>query len=141
MAENKTKPSKASVTGVIAKIKDPERRKDCETLVRMMKKATGEKPVMWATMIGFGNHHYKYESGHEGDCFLMGFASRKPDLVLYLMNWNEKNKARLAGFGRHKLGKCCLYIRRLADVDMKVLESLVVESARESRKQPGSPCS
>jgi hypothetical protein len=141
MAENRTKPSKVSVEGFIAKIKDPERRRDCETLVKMMKKASGEKPVMWATMIGFGNYHYRYESGHEGDCFLMGFASLKPDLELYIMNWTDRNKAKLVRFGKHKLGKCCLYIRRLADIDMKALESLVAESARDSRKLSGNPCS
>jgi len=138
MATNKTRPGKASVPGFIAKIKDPERRKDCETLVKMMKKATGEKPVMWATMIGFGDYHYQYESGHEGDCFLLGFASRKPDLVLYIMDWRKENHAILAKLGKHKLGKCCLYIRRLADVDLKVLEKLISTSAARSRAQPGA---
>lgn len=141
MAENKTKPRKASVEGFLAKIKDAERRRDCETLVKMMRKATGEKPVLWATMIGFGDYHYKYESGREGDCFLIGFASRKPNLVLYIMNWETEGKSRLARLGKHKLGKCCLYIRRLADVDLKVLESLIAESVAKWRKQSGHPCS
>ncbi|MGQ0385088.1 MAG: DUF1801 domain-containing protein [Gammaproteobacteria bacterium] len=141
MAENKTKPRKASVEGFIAKIKDAERRKDCGTLVRMMKKATGEKPVMWATMVGFGNYHYKYESGHEGDCFLMGFAPRKPDLVLYIMDWKHESTAVLAKLGKHKLGRSCLYIRRLADVDLKLLEKLIAASARKSRRLPGMSCS
>ncbi|MGQ0429393.1 MAG: DUF1801 domain-containing protein [Gammaproteobacteria bacterium] len=141
MAENKTKPTRVSVDGFIAKIKDAERREDCDTLVTMMKKATGEKPVMWGTMIGFGNYHYKYASGHEGDCFMMGFASRKPDLVLSIMNGPERQKELLAKLGKHKLGKCCLYIRRLSDVDTKVVEKLVATCAREMKKSPGGLCS
>lgn len=140
MAENKTKPSRVSVDGFIAKIKDDERRKDCEKIVKMMKKATGEKPVMWGSMIGFGQYHYQYASGHEGDCFQMGFASRKPDLVLYIMNDPGRHKALLAKLGKHKLGKCCLYIRRLAGVDRGVLEKLLAASAREMKKD-GSACS
>ncbi len=140
MAENKTKPTKVSVEGFIAKLKDPERRKDCKTVLRMMRKATGEKPVMWGTMVGFGNYHYKYESGREGDCFEMGFASRKPDLVLYIMNDYGKHKDALARLGKHKLGKCCLYIRRLSDVNTSVLEKLVTVCAREIRRD-GALCS
>jgi hypothetical protein len=140
VAENKTRPGRASVEGFIARIKDPERRKDCDTLVKMMGKATGEKPVMWATMIGFGNCHYKYASGHEGDCFMVGFASRKPDLVLYVISGPERQKELLGRLGRHKLGKSCLYIRRLGDVDLRVLQKLVAQSVREM-KRGALPCS
>lgn len=140
MAGNKTKAGMASVAGFIARIKDPERRKDCETLVRMMKKATGEKPVMWATMIGFGSIHYRYASGHEGDCFMVGFAPRKPDLVLYVLNGTARQEKLLGGLGRHKRGKSCLYIRRLADVDVKVVEKLVADSVR-GMKRGAMPCS
>jgi hypothetical protein len=141
MAENKTRPTRVSVEGFIAKIKDAERRRDCETLVRLMRKATGEKPVMWATMIGFGNIHYRYASGREGDCFAMGFASRRPDLVLYIMTGVDQQKELLRKLGKHKLGKCCLYVRRLADVDMQVMQRLISICARETRKNPGSLCS
>ena len=140
MAENKTRPGRAGVEGFIAKIKDPERRKDCDTLVKMMRKATGEKPVMWATMIGFGKVHYRYESGHEGDCFMVGFASRKPDLVLYVLGGSEKQNELLGRLGKHKRGKACLYIRRLADVDAKVLQKLVAGSVRDM-KRGAMPCS
>lgn len=140
MAENKTRPGKASVEGFIAKIKDPEQRKDCDTLVRMMRKATGEKPVMWATMIGFGKVHYRYESGHEGDCFMVGFASRKPDLVLYVTDGSERQKKLLEKLGRHRRGKSCLYVRRLADVDVKVIEKIVADSMRKM-KRGAMPCS
>jgi hypothetical protein len=141
MAENKTKPTRVSVEGYIAKIKDAERRKDCETLVRLMKKATGEKPVMWGSMVGFGQYHYRYASGHEGDCFTMGFASRKPELVLYIVNGLERQKELLTKLGKHRTGKSCLYIRRLADVDSRVVERLIADSAREIRKGHVLPCS
>lgn len=141
MAENKTKPSKASVAGFIAAIKDPERREDCKTLVRLMQKATGERPVMWGSMVGFGQFHYRYKSGHEGDCFRMGFASRKPELVLYIMNGLASQKALLAKLGKHRTGKSCLYIRRLADVDAKVIAKLIANCARETRKAGFKLCS
>ncbi len=140
MAENKTKPSRASVQGYIAKIKDPGRRMDCERLVRMMRKVTGERPVMWATMIGFGKVHYRYPSGHEGDCFMVGLAARKPDLVLYVLDGSERQSKMLGKLGRHKRGKSCLYIRRLADVDVKVVERLVADSVRRM-KRGAMPCS
>lgn len=141
MAENKTKPTRAGVETYISKIKDAERRRDCETLVRLMKKATGEMPVMWGSMVGFGQYHYRYASGHEGDCFTMGFASRKPELVLYIMNGLERQKELLARLGKHRTGKSCLYIRRLADVDARVVERLIGHSAREIRKGRFTPCS
>jgi len=135
MAENKTRPTGASVAIWLDGIRDEERRKDCATLIQMMKKATKETPRMWGTMVGFGEHHYRYESGREGDIFAMGFASRKPDLVLYLMSGPEKHSALLAKLGRHKLGKCCLYVRRLADVDSAVLGKLLAASTGEMRKR------
>jgi hypothetical protein len=140
--EAKTKPGRRSVEGWVARIRDPERRKDCRTLLRLMKKATKAKPRMWATMVGFGDYHYKYASGHEGDCFQMGFASRKPDLVLYLVNGPDRQARLLSRLGKHKLGKSCLYIRRLSDVDPAVLGKLITSSAQEMRKNKGqAPCS
>jgi len=141
MAENKTKATKASVAGFLAKIRDVERRRDCETLVRLMKKATGEKPVMWGSMVGFGNYHYRYESGREGDCFQLGFASRKPELVLYIITGGDRQAALLAKLGKHRVGVSCLYVRRLADLDAVVLEKLITACAREMKKRTGRPCS
>ncbi|HXV41184.1 MAG TPA: DUF1801 domain-containing protein [Steroidobacteraceae bacterium] len=141
MAENKTRPGRAGVEGFIAKIKDPERRKDCDTLVKMMRKATGARPVMWGSIVGFGDFHYLYESGREGDWFQMGFANRKPDLVLYVMDGLEPYEALLARLGRHRTGKCCLYIRRLADVHVGVLERILAISARRISKRRDKPCS
>jgi hypothetical protein len=139
--EPKTRPTKESVAGFIAKIRDEERRKDCLKLVRMMKKATGKSPRMWGTMVGFGDWHYRYESGHEGDTFRLGFASRKPDLVLYVMcgpNWQD---GLLAKLGKHRTGVSCLYVRRLADVDEGVLRKLIEAAARHMKRKAGSPCS
>lgn len=141
MAENKTKPGKASVAGFLAKIKDEERRRDCETLVKMMGKATGAKPVLWGNIVGFGDFHFVYESGREGDWFQMGFANRKPELVLYVMDGLEPYEAELARLGRHRTGKCCLYLRRLADADRKVLERVLTKSARRISKRQGKMCS
>ncbi|MGH8430564.1 MAG: DUF1801 domain-containing protein [Solimonas sp.] len=137
MAQNKTRPGRASVEGFLAKIKDEERRKDCAKVLGIMKTASGEKPRMWGSMIGFGEYHYRYASGQEGDCFQMGFASRKPDLTLYVLSGPERHAALLAKLGKHKLGKCCLYIRRLADVDMGVLQKLIDAAARQIRSKAG----
>ena len=131
----KTKASRASVAGVIARIGDAERRTDCKTLVRMMKKATGEAPRMWATMIGFGDYHYRYASGHEGDVFLVGFASRRPDLVIYLLCGLPAQKPLLAKLGKYRTGVSCLYVRRLADVDLRVLEKLIAVTVRHFKRR------
>jgi hypothetical protein len=141
MAGNKTKPTKASVERFLATIKDKARRQDCETLVKLMKKATGAKPVMWGSIVGFGTFHYVYESGREGDWPRMGFANRKPELVLYVMDGLEPYEAQLARLGPHRSGKSCLYLRRLADVDRKVLERILVTSARRISKRRDKPCS
>lgn len=141
MAENKTKATKASVEGFLAKIRDEERRQDCETLAKLMKKATGAQPVMWGSIVGFGEFHYVYESGREGDWFQMGFANRRPELVLYVMDGLEPYEAQLAKLGRHRTGKCCLYLRRLADVDRRTLEGILMTSARRIRKRRDKMCS
>jgi hypothetical protein len=131
----KTKAGRASVAGFIARIRDAERREDCKVLVRMMKQATGQAPRMWGSMIGFGNYHYQYASGHEGDCFLVGFASRKPDLVIYLQCGLPAVKSLLAKLGKHRTGVGCLYVRRLADVDLRVLEKLVAGAVGQLKRR------
>ncbi|MCB0044694.1 MAG: DUF1801 domain-containing protein [Caldilineaceae bacterium] len=129
MAENKTKPTDASVEEYIAAIPNDARRRDCRVLVELMSDATGEPPVMWGpSIIGFGSYHYKYASGREGDMCLTGFASRKGDISIYLMAESKDQPALLDALGKHKMGKSCLYVRRLADVDTQVLERLVTES-------------
>jgi hypothetical protein len=130
MAENKTKQTDASVDEYLAAIDDEARRKDCQALARLMAKATGLPPKMWGTAIaGFGSHHYKYDSGREGDICLVGFSSRKGDISLYGLNAAPDREVLLPKLGKHKAGKGCLYIRRLSDIDLKVLEKLIAGAA------------
>jgi hypothetical protein len=136
MAELKTRPSEESVDAFLDRIEDAQRREDCRTLVRLMRRVSRVDPKMWgSSMVGFGEYHYKYASGHEGDAFLTGFAPRKSDLTLYLMPGFEGKEALLAKLGKHKTGKACLYLKRLADVDMGVLEQLVSTSVEELRRR------
>ena len=132
MAENKTKATDVSVESYLSAIEDDSRRTDCETLARLMTKATNEQPKMWGTsIVGFGSYHYKYESGREGDSPLIGFSSRKGDITLYLESNFPRHEELLARLGKHKTGKECLYIRRLSDVDLNVLEQLITDSLVE----------
>ena len=136
MAENKTKATKASVADHLAAIEDEARRQDCEALARLMAKATKQPPMLWGTsIVGFGSYHYKYESGHEGDSCLVGFSSRKGDISVYLMADFPDRDELLAKLGRYKMAKACLYLRRLSDVDLKVLEQLVAGSAAEVKRR------
>jgi len=134
MSENKTKPTQASVASYFAAINDDTRRKDCETLARLITKVTKEKPRMWGTsIVGFGIHHYKYESGREGETCLVGFSSRKSDISIYGLRSARDHAALLSQLGKHKTGKGCLYIRRMSDVDPKVLELLIAGSVSEKQ--------
>jgi len=139
MAENKTKATEASVAVHLAAIADESRRKDCEVLAQLMTRATHEQPRMWGpSIVGFGSYHYKYESGREGDSCLVGFAARKGDISVYLMGAFPEREALLARLGRHKLAKACLYLRRLSDVDLAVLEELVARSAAAVKDRCGA---
>ena len=138
MAKNKTVATEASVDDYLASIESEHRRKDCETLTRLMTKATKQLPKMWGTsIVGFGSYHYKYKSGREGDSCLVGFSSRKSDITLYLTASFPGRDDLLAKLGKHKLGKSCLYIRQLSDVDPKVLEQLIVGSVVERKRHYG----
>jgi hypothetical protein len=131
MAENKTKATEESVATYIESIADTVRRKDCEALAELMSKATKESPKMWGTsIVGFGNFHYKYESGREGDTCLVGFSSRKGDISIYGLNAAPSHSELTAKLGKYKAGKGCLYIRSLADVDVKILEKLIEDAAK-----------
>jgi len=138
MAENKTKPTEASVKSYLSAIDDADRRKDCEALARLMTKATKQKPKMWGTgIVGFGSYHYKYESGREGDSCLVGFSSRKGDISIYgLVNFPGQDKL-FAKLGKHKMGKGCLYVRRFDDLDSRILEQLIVGSVAERKRHYG----
>jgi hypothetical protein len=126
MADNKTKPTKISVAEFIDALTDPIRRADAKALVKLMQKAAGEKPTMWGpSIIGFGSHHYVYDSGREGDMPLIAFSPRKAATVLYGFS---DSKALLAKLGKHTTGKGCIYIKKLADVDQKVLEAMAAKA-------------
>ena len=135
MAKNKTQPTKASVTAYINAIEDTDRRTDVRKVAAMMRKATGKRARMWGPgIVGYGTYHYRYESGREGDFMITGFASRKQALTVYVMPGFEKFDALMDKLGKYKTGKSCLYIKRLADVDEKVLERLIDESVQYMRK-------
>jgi hypothetical protein len=134
MAENKTKPTKVSVAAFINALTDPARRADAKALVKLLQSVAGEKPKMWGpSIIGFGSYHYRYESGREGDMPLLGFSPRKPATVLYNMIGFSASAELLAKLGKHTAGKGCLYIKKLADVDQKVLQALAVKSVAGMR--------
>src|SRR5687768_832640 len=135
MAELKTKPTTASVSDFLDTVDDEARRKDCLAVVKIMQKATGAKPKMWGpSIVGFGDHRYRYESGRELDWFLTGFSPRKKDLTLYIMPGFERYAELMSSLGKYKTGKSCLYIKSVADVDMKVLRTLVEESVKHMKK-------
>lgn len=126
MAELKTKATEVAPADFIAALPDATRRADAETLLALMERLTGEPPRMWGpSIVGFGKYRYKYESGREGEMCRIGFSPRKAELVLYVLDGAGDQSAALARLGKHKTGKGCLYIRKLADVDMEVLEALV----------------
>jgi Domain of unknown function (DU1801) len=131
MATLKTQRTNASVSAFVKGVADDVRRKDCQTLVRIMKRAVGTAPRMWGpSIVGFGHYHYKYASGRENDWFLAGFSPRKQDLTLYIMSGLDRHDALVARLGKYKTGKSCLYIKRLADIDVGVLEELITESVK-----------
>lgn len=126
MAELKTKATEASVKDFLDAKADPKVRQDCDTIVDIMERVTGEKAKMWGSaIVGCGNYHYKYDSGREGVMCITGFSPRKPDMALYVSAGAEEQAPLLAKLGKHKMGKGCLYIRKLADVDVNVLEQIV----------------
>jgi len=128
MVDNKTKPTKLSVTAFLNGVKDPGRRADAQSVLKLMQSVAGEKPKMWGpTIVGFGSYHYKYESGREGDMPVIAFSPRKPATVLYGLI-NREAAPLLAKLGKHTTGKGCLYIKKLADVDQDVLRNLMVRA-------------
>ncbi len=136
MPELKTKANDASVRSYLAAIDDVQRRQDCQTLIALMSKVTKQEPKMWGTsIVGFGNYHYRYESGHEGDSSLVGLSSRKGDISLYLMGDFEGRESLLAQLGKHKTAKACLYVKRVSDINLPVLEKLVAASVAEKKRR------
>lgn len=136
MAELKTKQTTASVAEFIAAIADEDRRADCEAIHSLMEAITGEEPAMWGTsIVGFGSYRYKYASGREGVWPLTGFSPRKRNLTLYIMTGFDRYPELMANLGTYTTGKSCLYIKRLADVDIDTLRELVEASVRRMEKK------
>ena len=136
MSEQKTQPTELSVDTYLNGLDDKQKAEDSRTLIQIMNQITGEPAVMWgASMIGFGKFHYVYESGHEGDTFLVGFAPRSKALTLYLATDLSALADELAELGPHKLGKGCLYVKRLSDVNADVLRKLIIQSVDQARRR------
>lgn len=128
MAQIKTKAHERTVADFMATVSHPVRRADAEQLIPVMARISGEPPVMWGpSIIGFGRYHYQYDSGHEGDMCRIGFSPRSGSLVLYLAPY-RRHEELLARLGKHKPGKGCLYVNKLADIDMAVLEQLITDA-------------
>ncbi|MBO9588081.1 DUF1801 domain-containing protein [Devosia sp.] len=143
MAEQKTRAGTGDVTSFLDGIEDEAKRGDALALVSLMSEVTGEPAVLWGTMVGFGSYHYRYETGHEGDSFLVGFAPRKAEFSIYLMGTYlpeaaAEREALLARLGKHRIGKACLYVKRLSDLDLGVLRELAEMSVGALRRVYGA---
>lgn len=126
MPKNKTQATKQSVSAFLNAIEDPERRKDCKTVAKLMQEITKHKPKMWGTsIVGFGEYHYKYDSGREGDFLRMGFSPRKAALTIYIMPGYTDYSELLVKLGPYKKGKSCLYLKKLEDIHMPTLTKLI----------------
>ncbi|HUG33501.1 MAG TPA: DUF1801 domain-containing protein [Anaerolineales bacterium] len=133
--ELKTKVNNASVTKFLNSVDDEQTRKDCFEILKMMKQVTRAEPKMWgSSIVGFGSYHYKGKSGREGDWMLTGFSPRKQNLTLYLMGGFDLQKDLLKKLGKFKTSVGCLYIKKLDDVDKKVLKQLVTESVKTMKR-------
>ena len=138
MAENKTKPTDASVEDYIASRANAQQRTDCRELMVLLKKVTRHSPRMWGpSIVGFGSYRYTPERGRTGEAPLAGFAIRGRELVVYVLADGEKQRSLLSKLGKHKMGKVCLYFKQLADLDRPTLEKLVAGSVAEVRRRHG----
>ena len=138
MAENKTKPTDVSVDDYIASRANAQQQADCRELMAMLERITGHTPRMWGpSIVGYGSYRYTYDSGRTGEAPVTGFAIRGRELVVYLMAEEEEQRALLSRLGRHKMGKSCLYFKRLADLDQSILEQLVVASIAGVKRRYG----
>ena len=135
MAENRTRETDKSVQAFLESVEDERKRADSFALLQLMQDVTGYEPRMWGdSIVGFGKYHYKYASGREGDATLVGFSPRKQNLAVYLMAGFDERDGLLTRLGKHKTGKACLYLNRLADVDVTVLRELIQRSVETLRK-------
>ena len=140
MAKNKTKRTGGSVDAYLASRASPEQLADCRAIMAICRRVTKQQPKMWGpSMVGYGSYTYTYASGHSGDAFLAGFAVRGRELVVYLLADSAEQVALLAKLGRHSMGKSCLYFKRLADLDAKVLEALIAGSVAGIKRRYPQP--
>lgn len=136
MAKNKTQPTTMTASAFLNAIDDEDRRRDCKTIAKLLREISGKRSVMWGTsIIGYGQYHYKYASGREGDSFRIGFSPRKQDITIYIMPGYTDFGHILAKLGKHKKGKSCLYIKRLSDVNMTVLKRLLKAGWKDMQKR------
>lgn len=141
MVAQKTRPTGTDIAAFLAAIEEP-RRPDAASLVDLMSRQTGRPPVLWGSMVGFGQYHYRYATGIEGDTFLVGFAPRKAEFSIYLMGIYFPDTAAeaetlLARLGKHRIGKACLYVKRLSDIDVSVLAELIERSVTRLKQEYG----
>ena len=135
MAELKTKKTGASVTAYLNAIKDRHKRADCKAIAKMMRDVTGHRAKMWGgSIVGYGSYDYKYASGHEGTWPICGFSSRARNITIYIMPGFSKFSVLMKKLGKYKTAKSCLYIKKLEDVDQKVLKDLIAASVKEMRR-------
>jgi len=135
MAKNKTTETNSSVTEFVNKVENEVKRNDSFKLIEIFKSITGFEPKMWGpAIIGFGNYHYKYESGHEGDAPLAAFSPRKDSLVLYFAAEYENREVLLSQLGKHRSSKVCVYVKKLSDIDIKILQIMIVNSMTYAKK-------
>lgn len=140
MSEAKTRPTDTPLQSYLDGIADPQRRSDCAQLATVMQRLSGCPPVLWGgSIVGFGSYRYRYDSGREGEFCVVGFSSRRDSISLYLLAGFDGAAALLQQLGKHKTGKACLYIKRLADVQPTVLEQLIQSSIDETRRRWPDP--
>ena len=136
MASNKTMPTDQSVEAFLSAVPDERKREDCWSLLGLMKSITGEDPRMWgSSMVGFGQYHYRYASGREGDFFLTGFSPRKSALAVYIMPGCARYESQMKRMGSHRTGKSCLYLKSLETIDRAVLEDIIRDSVAYMREE------
>ena len=131
MAELKTKPNNQNVDDFLKNVSDPAKRKNCLRVLDIMKQITQQEPKMWGdSMVGFGNYHYQYTSGREGNWFLTGFSPRKQSLTIYIMSGFDQFEHLMSQLGKYKNSKSCLYVKKLDDIDLGILKELIAESIK-----------
>ena len=139
MAEAKTKPTSASIDEYLLSRASPQQVTDCEVLMVMLQRVTQEQPRMWGpSIVGYGRYSYEYKSGRTGESCITGFAVRGSELVVYLVAESPEQQNLLAKLGKHKIGKSCLYLKRLSEVNIHVLEELVAKSVSEVKRRHGT---